>query len=230
MASNEISIAIHTEQLRAVFRQLPISFAVNLVNAALTAIVLSTIGTQPAPLVWFSLVALVTGVRWVLWRQYRRSPPGSEQRPYLVEARCLRIIACRIMLGLWWNVAVPDCSHSRADLSHICHRRDVRRHSRIECIAFADPSRLSAIRKPADGGPLLRRRHYCRQRARGDDRCLCCQHFRWPERTSTGSSPTQYGCASSSTRQIFACRLKWPNTGQPRLLCARLKSSRQWVN
>jgi signal transduction histidine kinase len=79
VASNEISIAIHAEQLRAVFRQLPISFAVNLLNAALTAIVLSTIGTQPAPLIWFCLVALATTVRWVLWRRYRRSRSGSEQ-------------------------------------------------------------------------------------------------------------------------------------------------------
>jgi signal transduction histidine kinase len=76
--ANEISIAIRTEQLRAVFRQLPISFVVNLVNAALTAIVLSTIGSRPFPLVWFSLVALVTAARWVLWRRYRRCPSGSE--------------------------------------------------------------------------------------------------------------------------------------------------------
>jgi signal transduction histidine kinase len=79
VASNEISIAIHTEQLRAVFRQLPISFAVNLVNAALTAIVLSMIGTQQAPLTWFCFVALVTAVRWILWRRYRPSPPGPKQ-------------------------------------------------------------------------------------------------------------------------------------------------------
>ena len=79
MASNEISIVIHTEQLRAVFRQLPIALVVNLVNAGLTAIVLSTIGTQAALLIWFCLVALVTAVRWALWRLYCRSPSGSEQ-------------------------------------------------------------------------------------------------------------------------------------------------------
>ena len=79
MAAKEISIAIHTEQLRGVFRQLPISFAVNLINAALTAIVLSTIGPQQAPLVWFSVVALATGVRWALWLHYRRYPPESGQ-------------------------------------------------------------------------------------------------------------------------------------------------------
>jgi len=76
---NEISIAIRTEQLRAVFRQLPISLGVNLVNAALTATVLSTIGARPFPLVWFSLIALITAVRWILWRQYRRSLSGHER-------------------------------------------------------------------------------------------------------------------------------------------------------
>ncbi len=79
MPANEISTAIHTEQLRAVFRQMPISLAVNLVNAGLTAIVLSTIGAQPFPLVWFSLVALATAGRWILWRRYRRTLPGSER-------------------------------------------------------------------------------------------------------------------------------------------------------
>jgi signal transduction histidine kinase/CheY-like chemotaxis protein len=75
---NGISIAIRTEQLRAVFRQLPISLAVNLVNAALTAIVLSTIGAQVFPLVWFFLVALITAGRGILWRHYRRSLSGYE--------------------------------------------------------------------------------------------------------------------------------------------------------
>ena len=57
MPANEILIAIRTEQLRAVFRQLPISLAVNLVNAALTAIVLSTLGTRPFR--WFGSLSLL---------------------------------------------------------------------------------------------------------------------------------------------------------------------------
>jgi predicted signal transduction protein with EAL and GGDEF domain len=93
VAANEISIAIHTEQLRAVFRQLPISFVVNLINAALTAIVLSTIGPEQGPLGWFSVVALVTGVRWALWRQYRRFPLGPSRielgRGSLSAGHCL---------------------------------------------------------------------------------------------------------------------------------------------
>jgi len=83
-------------------------------------------------------------------------------RTHLVATCCLRIVACRIMLGFWWNVAVPDRSHIRADLSDICDRRDVRRHGRIERVAFTHPSCLFALGKPADGGPLLCRRHLCR--------------------------------------------------------------------
>ena len=79
MPPTEISIAIRTEQLHAVFRQLPISLAVNLVNAALTAIVLSATGAQPFPVVWFSLVALVTAGRSILWRRYGRSLSGPER-------------------------------------------------------------------------------------------------------------------------------------------------------
>jgi len=96
---NEISIAVRTEQLRAVFRQLPISFAVNLVNAALTAIVLSTIGAPRASLVWFSLVALVTAVRWVLWRRYRRSGSGSEH-----DLLWSRLAVCgSVLAGSCWG-------------------------------------------------------------------------------------------------------------------------------
>jgi signal transduction histidine kinase len=99
VAANEISIAIHTEQLHAVFRQLPISFAVNLVNAAVTAIVLSTIGPQQGPLTWFSVVALVTGVRWTLWRQYRRSCQRSGQ-----DRAWSRLAVCGSLLaGSCWG-------------------------------------------------------------------------------------------------------------------------------
>ena len=99
MPPNEILIAIRTEQLRAVFRQLPISLAVNLVNAALTAIVLSMIGARPFPLVWFSLVALITAGRWILWRRYRRSLSGYER-----DQIWLRLAVCGSLLaGSCWG-------------------------------------------------------------------------------------------------------------------------------
>jgi signal transduction histidine kinase len=78
--AGEISTAIHSEQVRAVFRQMPIALAVNLVNAALTLIVLSPIAAAGSalPAIWFSAVALVTAGRWILWRRYRRRLPQSE--------------------------------------------------------------------------------------------------------------------------------------------------------
>jgi signal transduction histidine kinase len=91
---NEIWIAIRTEQLRAVFRQLPIGLAVNLVNAALTASVLSMMGAQPVPLVWFSLVALITAGRWILWQRYRRSLSGHRRdRLWSTLAICGSLLA-----------------------------------------------------------------------------------------------------------------------------------------
>ena len=77
MLPNGISIAVRTEQLRAVFRQMPIGLAVNLVNAALTAVVIVPITASSSPIVWFFLVAVVSVGRWILWRQYRRSLSGS---------------------------------------------------------------------------------------------------------------------------------------------------------
>jgi len=77
MPDTEISTAIHTEQLRTIFRQMPIGLAVNLVNAALTATVLARIAASSLPVVWFSIVALVTAGRWILCRRYRRALPES---------------------------------------------------------------------------------------------------------------------------------------------------------
>ena len=82
MPANEISTAVRTEQLRAVFRQKPIGLAVSLINAALTAIVLAPIAASSFPVVWFSLVAVVTAGRWILWRRFRRALLESERARY----------------------------------------------------------------------------------------------------------------------------------------------------
>jgi len=77
--TKQIALAIGAEQLRAVFRQLPISLVVNPVNAALTAVVIAPTTASLSPIIWFFLVAVVTAGRWILWRRYRRSPPGSDR-------------------------------------------------------------------------------------------------------------------------------------------------------
>ena len=100
MPAGRISTAIRSEQLGAVFRQMPIALAVNLVNAALTTAVLLPITTaRPLPLIWFLVVVLVTTGRWLLWRQYRRafSEPGTFRWPALA-------VLGSLAAGLCWGI------------------------------------------------------------------------------------------------------------------------------
>jgi signal transduction histidine kinase/CheY-like chemotaxis protein len=100
MPATRISTAIRAEQLRAVFRQMPIALAVNLVNAALTAAVLFPLAARPLPLMWFSSVALVTTGRWLLWRAYRRAfPERQEMLGWPALAICGSLAA-----GLCWGI------------------------------------------------------------------------------------------------------------------------------
>jgi signal transduction histidine kinase/CheY-like chemotaxis protein len=100
VTAKEISTAIRTEQLRAVFQQMPIALAVNLVNAALTAVVLFQIAARLLPLMWFSSVALVTAGRWLLWRAYRRAfPEPQETLGWPALAVCGSLAA-----GLCWGL------------------------------------------------------------------------------------------------------------------------------
>ena len=64
---------VRAEQLNTLFRQMPIAVAVNVVNAAITAIVLQQLADLASPAVWFCAVLLVTAARSVLWLRYRRA-------------------------------------------------------------------------------------------------------------------------------------------------------------
>jgi signal transduction histidine kinase/CheY-like chemotaxis protein len=97
--ANDISAAVGAQQLRAIFRQLPIALAVNLVNAALVVIVLNPISARPLPLVWFLAVILVTAGRWMLWRGYRRADHIGETRFWALGATCGSLLA-----GLCWGI------------------------------------------------------------------------------------------------------------------------------
>src|SRR5215471_3213519 len=75
-AEDDVTSAVHAEQVRSLFRQIPIALSVNLVNAALVAIVLTPLATRPLLLPWFISVVLVAIGRGILWVRYRR---GSVQ-------------------------------------------------------------------------------------------------------------------------------------------------------
>jgi hypothetical protein len=107
-APDKILREIRVAQVSTVFRQMPIALAVNAVNAAITAIVLQQLGPPILPLLWVSLVALVTAGRWALWRRYRRLPSKIERDPrWSVLATCGSLLA-----GLCWGWAGWFCSRA----------------------------------------------------------------------------------------------------------------------
>src|SRR5579872_557115 len=77
-AKSEVTSAVYAEQVRGLFRQMPTALCVNLVNAALLAIVLAPLATRPLLLAWFASVTLVTIGRGILWLRYRRGPVQPE--------------------------------------------------------------------------------------------------------------------------------------------------------
>lgn len=77
-ANNEVTNAVHAEQVRGLFRQMPIALSVNVVNAALVAIVLAPLASRPLLPSWFASVALVTMGRGILWLSYRRASVRPE--------------------------------------------------------------------------------------------------------------------------------------------------------
>jgi signal transduction histidine kinase/CheY-like chemotaxis protein len=72
-AETDVTSAVYTEQVRSLFRQIPIALSVNFVNAALVAIVLTPLATRPLLLPWFISVMLVTVGRGILWLCYRHA-------------------------------------------------------------------------------------------------------------------------------------------------------------
>jgi hypothetical protein len=81
-AKTDVTSAVYTEQVRSLFRQIPTALSVNLVNAALVAIVLTPLATRPLVLPWFISAMLVTIGRGILWLRYRYAliQPESTRR------------------------------------------------------------------------------------------------------------------------------------------------------
>jgi signal transduction histidine kinase/ActR/RegA family two-component response regulator len=99
-AENDVTSAAQAEQVRSLFRQIPIALSVNVVNAALVAIVLTPLATRPLVLPWFLSVILVTIGRGILWLSYRRAPVQPEH-----ARRWSRLATLGALLaGLAWGI------------------------------------------------------------------------------------------------------------------------------
>jgi signal transduction histidine kinase len=91
---------VRAEQLNTLFRQMPIVVAVNVVNAAITAIVLERLADLPWPAMWFCAVLLVSAARSVLWLRHRRAnSPAKADGSWAVLAAGGALAA-----GLCWGV------------------------------------------------------------------------------------------------------------------------------
>src|SRR5271154_2701179 len=99
-AETDVTSAVYTEQVRSLFRQIPIALSVNFVNAALVAIVLTPLATRPLLLPWFISVMLVTVGRGILWLRYRHAVVQPEN-----ARRWARLATCGSLLaGLSWGI------------------------------------------------------------------------------------------------------------------------------
>jgi signal transduction histidine kinase/ActR/RegA family two-component response regulator len=99
-AEFDVTSAVYAEQVRSLFKQIPIALSVNLVNAALVAIVLTPLATRPLPLPWLVSVVLVTIGRGILWLCYRQGPVQPENaRRWSWMATCGSLLG-----GLCWGI------------------------------------------------------------------------------------------------------------------------------
>jgi signal transduction histidine kinase len=96
---DRVAGAVYAEQVAAVFRQMPIALAVNLVNAGLVTIVLTPIAARSLPPAWFAVVAAVTLWRGVLWWGYRRAHAGTDTRRWSTSATIGALFG-----GLCWGL------------------------------------------------------------------------------------------------------------------------------
>jgi signal transduction histidine kinase/CheY-like chemotaxis protein len=98
--AGSVADAVYAEQVRTVFRQMPIALAVNIVNSALTAAVLTPFATRPFPLPWFGSVVLVTTGCGICWLRHRHVPV----RPETARRLSLFAICGSLLRGLSWGI------------------------------------------------------------------------------------------------------------------------------
>ena len=91
---------IRAEQVRAVFRQMPIALVVNTVNAIITAAVLQQLAGVALPLGWLCVVLLVTAGRCTLWLRYC----GAESTVVDFTHWSWRATCGSLLAGMCWGL------------------------------------------------------------------------------------------------------------------------------
>jgi signal transduction histidine kinase len=87
-------------QVSAIFRQMPIALAVNVVNAIITLVVLHQFIGLLLPLAWLCIVVLITSGRCAIWLRFRRQQSAiTDVIPWSRRAACGSLLA-----GLSWGL------------------------------------------------------------------------------------------------------------------------------
>ena len=81
--ADEVIGAVHAEQVRATFQQVPIAVVVNVVNAGITASIVASSAPTKLALLWFCAVTLVSIGRWlnIVWKGLGKSSPTTPTSP-----------------------------------------------------------------------------------------------------------------------------------------------------
>lgn len=98
--AQSVAAAVHAEEVGAVFRQMPIALAVNLVNAALTTAVLAPLAARAWLLPWLMVMVAVTTGRGVLWLCCRRVPIRPDNARYWSRLAA----GFALLTGLGWGI------------------------------------------------------------------------------------------------------------------------------
>ena len=98
--ADDVTGAVHSEQVGATFHQIPIAIIVNVVNAGITAAVVAANAPTKLALLWFGAVTLVSIGRWLLWRLYQRATPKVQN----VRTWGILLAIGSLLAGLSWGL------------------------------------------------------------------------------------------------------------------------------
>jgi len=98
--ADDVTGAVHSEQVGATFHQIPVAIVVNVVNAGITATIVAASGPTKLALLWFGAVTLVSIGRWLLWRLYQRATPKVQN----VRTWGILLAIGSLLAGLSWGL------------------------------------------------------------------------------------------------------------------------------
>lgn len=99
-ARRSISESVRIEQIRVLFRQMPMVLTTNLISAVVCVVVLAGVVPQARLFGWASLTVLLTGARFALWWLYRHEHWPQENQEFWARL----VTGSAALSGTLWGV------------------------------------------------------------------------------------------------------------------------------